>query len=345
MGVFDRLRRSPAAADLPKLAFPPLHDPATTLDAFDAATRLDPIPLGIGEHGGDPVYWSPSQHGEGLLVLGGTGTGSTQLTSAVVEQCRTRGWQVIAADGRFDLLGQEESANISFLGRPSGGFGDPAASQCLAAVVIAHRLFTERREAARRGDAVPATPLLLALTEFAGLVQTWRGLLPDEDIDNVCALIGELIHQGGGVRCHVLLMPASGHRWQVPAAWAQACAQVYLGDVDEHLASVSDDPAGVRAASRRIKAGRIKGRGVLVENRGTDITGFQAFYTYAPGQGGTEPVDAHAAWNEFRESVSDKAADLYPPLKLDPFAAGFPAIAACTWPELRRLPIVTRADG
>ncbi|WP_048895592.1 hypothetical protein [Mycolicibacterium conceptionense] len=338
MGIFDRLHRSRSAVDLPKLALSPLHEPVRSLAHFTDAP-LDPIPLGVGD-GAELLNWNPSLHGDHLLIVNTTGRGGTVAARNVVEQCRTRGWQVIAADGKFDLLGLENEPNVSFLGLPAGGLSDPAIARSLAAVAIAHRIFTERTNAARGGYDVAAHPVLLALTELAGLMQAWRSFLPEEDVNSLHGMLDEMLRGGGPVRCHVLLLPASGHRWQVPIEWGRLCTQLLLGDLHEREIAPYTDESSVRRLGRSNAAGRIPGRGVLVypgeERTADDARPIQTLYTYAPG---SDP-DSVDGWAEFKAQVSDATPALHPQLRLDAQSAGFPDIAACTWTEIRRLPLV-----
>ena len=321
-------------------ALPPLHMSVGSCDHFTSAP-LDPIPLGVDIATGGTLHWDPSGPGDHLLIVNTTGSGGTATARNGVEQCRTRGWQVIAADGKYDLYGLGSAANVSFLGHPGDGFADPAWAQCMAAVVIAHRLFTARSDAARRGEHVPNTPVLLVLTELGGMVQQWCNQLPKHDVDELLDLIEELLRAGAAVRCHVLMLPGSGHRWQAPSSWGRLCTQVFLGDLRERDVLPYTDTAVLKIARSRHA-----GRGALVvpgEDRDR-IHPIQAFYTYAPGSkldGDGRTTGVAEEWGAFKTAVSDATPALHPRLRLDSTAAGFPDIAACLWTELRRLPLAT----
>ncbi|WP_157680265.1 hypothetical protein [Mycobacterium dioxanotrophicus] len=336
MKFLDSLRRSPS----PAVVLPPLHMPIRSCDHFTSAP-LDPIPLGVDTATDDTLHWDPSGPGDHLLIVNTTGGGGTAAARNVVEQCRTRGWQVIAADGKYDLYGLDSAANISFLGRPGDGFADPAWAQCMAAVVIAHRLFTARSAAARRGERVPNSPVLLVLTEFGGMVQQWHNQLPNHDVRELLDLIDEVRRGGGAVRCHVLMLPGSGHRWQAPRGWGRLCTQMFLGDLCARDAvPYTDTPV------LKMGRGQRAGRGALVVpgEDGGRIRAIRGFYTYAPGSkldGDGRTTGVAEQWEAFKAAVSDTTPALHPRLRLDPIAAGFPDIAACLWSELRRLPLAT----
>ncbi len=335
---------------LPRLALPSIHAPTQSLGVFKSPTaRLDPIPLGARD--GGTIYWRPEVHGAGLLLLGQTGNGTTFLTKAVMEQCRTRGWQLIIADGRgSDLDGFRDTANVSFLGCNGADRNKIAAGECLAAVVIAHRILTSRlaQTATQTVDNhVGFAPMLLVLNELAGLMTSWAHDLSPVQLRQVLTMIENLLRVGREMRCHVLVVPASGWIWQVPQSWNALCTTVFLGSPSKRDAMRSASPTAVLQAGVHVPHG-CKGRGMLVAPTaiGVDIDMFQSFLTYSPGEHiGPPQLPSGIAddWKRFKEGVSDATPALHPRLHLDMGNIALSPTRAQAIEQLMSLPLHTEA--
>lgn len=310
---------------LPYLALPPIHEPVQSLEIFASPSpQLDPIPLGISRDG-NTVFWEPDRRGAGLLLLGQTGNGTTVLTKSIAEQCRTRGWQLIIADGKgIDFHGYKECANVSYLGLPRTGLRAADEYQCLEALVITHRILTARlhRRATRApDDQTGFTPVLLVLNEFAGLMTKWASELSSEHLRQILTMVEDLLQLGGSLRCHVLLAPASGWRWKVPEAWNTLCTTVFLGGPSKRDAMRFANPDAVLQAGEQMPRER-KGLAMLVTPGApdADINVLQTFWTYSPGEEiGRPRLPAGVAdhWKQFKELVSDPVRALYPKLRIE----------------------------
>lgn len=335
------------AVSLPSLALPPIHEPVQSLEIFtDPSRELDPIPLGVDDEG--TAFWRSDHGGAGLLLLGGTGAGATVLAKAVTEQCRTRGWQVIIADGRgTDFVGYRDCANVSYLGLPRVGIGAPEEHRRLEALVIAHRILTTRmdqRATGTSGHHVGFTPMLLVLNEFAGLMTQWASQLSPKQLRQVLRMVEDLLHAGAFVRCHVLIVPASGWHWQVPSAWNTLCTAVFLGPPNTRdAARFANTDAILRVGDQMSR--EHKGLGMLVAlgapNVGIKL--FQTFWTYSPGEEIGRPrlpdgVKDH--WQQFKDQVCDRIPALYPKLCLDRRKMTQSGTAELDIAELLSLPLV-----
>ncbi|WP_163911847.1 hypothetical protein [Mycolicibacterium aubagnense] len=304
---------------LPRLALPPTHQSVQSLDVFDHDGPLDSIPLGVGVDG--VVSWS-LERSNGLLVNGGTGGGTTQFMRAVTEQCRTRGWQVLIADGfGFEFMGFRGTANVSYV---SDLLIDMAVKyrDYLTTLELAHSIMTSRREVLSHPDqAERFAPLLLVLGELAGPMPRWEYELDQKQIRRIHKMIEDLLAADQKLRCHVLISVGSGWRRRVPKSWATWCDTVIF-DYRPERASVAHyaDPSSALEAVKAAATHRYppKGRGVIVSTRGSTVgaSQFQAFLTYSPAEKDLQRHSSEVAegWKEFKLAVSDAAPALHPPL-------------------------------
>jgi hypothetical protein len=329
MGIFARItdRRSepqPSAqtlpADpLPKVVLPPIHQPAQSLSIFEGDALLDPIPFGIGVDG--VVHWDP--HGRaGLQVFGGTGSGTTEFIRAVVEQCRTRGWQVIIADGfGYDFPEFYGAANVSYVGGWRRDPGDD--DDCLAALRLAHHIMVQRSSTRSASAGTHGhkgfAPMLLVLGELAGLLHRWQHHLDENQFRHVRTMIDDLLRADQELRCYVLIAPASGWRWRSPwPAAAMRCDTVILGRPERAFVAHCSDPAAMlEAVTAAVPACAPKGRAAFISaNRsGSKPVVFQSFWTYNPCTVTQRyPLDILTQWERFKLAVSDKTPALHPQL-------------------------------
>ena len=288
---------------------PPVHQPAQSLSVFDNATALVPIPLGVGVD--DVISWAPNEH-RGLQVFGGTGDGTTVLILGVIEQCRTRGWQVLIADGRgYEFSGLYGQSNVSYVGGVRV-LNDPPYRDYLATLELAHQMLVARQTAAAMGRGGFA-PLLLVLGELGALMHRLHHELDTDRIDRIHTIVKDFMAADAEFRCHVVVSPASGWGYRLPASWSTHCATVFLG---RH-----PHPSCPAAAAETVKASfrpdAPKGRGVLVtiDRSAVKSTVFQSFFTYSPAAGSrpytSEVIDS---WEHFKQAVSEKTPPLHPQL-------------------------------
>ncbi|WP_234802912.1 hypothetical protein [Mycobacteroides abscessus] len=268
------------------------------------------------------------------------------MTKAVTEQCRTRGWQLITADGKgTDFAGYQDCANVSYLGLPRAGIGAAEEHRCLEALVIAHRILTARMD--RRATGVSDqhsgfTPMLLVLNEFAGLMTQWASQLSPEQLRQVLSMVEDLLHAGASVRCHVLIVPASGWNWQVPRGWNALCTAVFLGPPNKGDAVRFASTDAILRAGKQMSREH-KGLGMLVTPGALEIKLFQTFWTYSPGEEIGRPRSPAAVkdhWQQFKDQVCDRTPALYPKLHLDRREMTQAGTAELDIAELLSLPLV-----
>lgn len=329
MGILARIKdhrshSQPASQDvasdpLPTVVLPPIHEPAQSLSVFHGNKPLDPIPLGIGFDG--VVHWDP--HGRaGLQVFGNTGSGTTEFIRAVIEQCRTRGWQVIIADGfGHDFPEFYGAANVSYVGGWRRDADDD--DDCLNALRLAHHILMERsldRAEARDPHGHKGfAPLLLVLGELGGLLHRWQHHLDESQFRHVQTMVDDLLSADGELRCYVLISPASGWRWRSP--WPAAgtrCDTVILGFPERAFVAHCSDPAAMlETAKATIPTRAPKGRAAVIPANRPEPKPvvFQSFLTYNPcADAQRYPLGIRTQWEQFKLAVSDKTPALHPQL-------------------------------
>ncbi len=305
---------------LPELALPPIHHPTQSLSVFDGEAPLDPIPLGIEADG--VVSWDP-QGCSGIQVFGGTGSGTTEFNRAVIEQCRTRGWQVLIADGLgFEFVGFRGTANVSYVSDPSFD-GEVKFRDYLNTVQLAHSIMTSRQEAQRHsGRGERFAPLLLVLGEVAGPMSYWQsGGYPDQ-YRQLHTMVDDLLSADHRLRCYVLISPASGWKWRLPWSTVKRCDTVILGYPERPFVAHCSDPVATLEAVKTAwgtSPWTPKGRGTFLSaNRHTtNPVVFQFFLTQNPCSDFSQhpyPLDVTSQWEQFRAAVSDRTPALHPQL-------------------------------
>ncbi|MUM03209.1 hypothetical protein B5P44_00025 [Mycobacterium sp. CBMA 213] len=302
------------------MAPPPIHQPAQSLSVFEVDAPLDPIPLGIGLDG--VVSWDP-QGRSGLQVVGGTGSGTSEFNWAMIEQCRTRGWRVLIADGFGpEFVGFRGTANVSYVSDVCID-GEVRFGDYLTTVQLAHSIVTRRREASRHsGRGEGFAPLLLVLGEVAGPMSYWQHGGYTEQYRQVHTMVDDLLCAEPELRCYVLISPASGWEWRLPWSTATRCDTVMLGKPERpYLAHCSDPAATLEAVKAALGTTSWipRGRGAFLSANHSipNPVVFQSFLTPNPCSDFSRhpyPPDITTQWEQFRAAVSDKTPALHPQL-------------------------------
>lgn len=309
----EPVRRSP----LPDLALAPQWIPVSSLD--EAVSRYPNGELALGLCASGPVSVRLAQYPHVILV-GGTGMGTSTIARDWVTQFRAAGWGVYIGDG----LGCSWSDHAGAPGvRGIGSGAGNGRGSVIETVRIVDAFLHSRTSALRTGRDTAWPPIVLILDEIDTLLTQWRETLEQDEFDSLISTITRILALGRSARCHMVFVahPSSG---TLPAQWRPHLGTIIgAGPLPHHWVCLFPGEVFEQAREQGTPESRmVRGRcyAFLDNQDGGELVEYQSYYGYPLTPANPVwvlPPAVTETWEEYRASVFDRIPDLYQGDSLD----------------------------
>ena len=319
--------------NLPKLCFPNPKDWAPVSSIDDAKRRYKTLKINLGRGENDSLISTSVWDYPHMQFIGESGAGKSVAVKTILEQLRAAGWMLLIGDGKGVDYNGFNVQNPDDHGLPPPGtiaYGTgirPRSMDYVGVIVIAYQEMAARQDmeqaASSLGKEISFPPVFVLLDEIKSLRSRWKSALTKEENSDVEAMVEQITALGRQFRIHLAIVSQDAYRDSIPRQWVSNI-RLRLVVGRPSLDTVQKSFEGDKLLKSRVDDIREtmnpkdKGRCIITtmhEDTGhIDVSQYQNFYTYCPGEiigADKHPPEAVEEWTRFKAEVSDRIPRLY----------------------------------